>query len=82
MMSCGLCLSIGRCCLSGDCLRGGLLVSLVAMDLWLLFDGAITGLCCFCGGGGCLFCYEKLGGIFLLLKRFFLCVRCSSFVKV
>ena len=43
---------------------GGLLVSLVAMDLWLLFDGAIAGLCCFCGGGGCLFCYEKIGGRF------------------
>ena len=59
---------------------GLLLVSLVAMDLWLLFDGAITGLCCFCGGGGCLFCYEKIGGRFLLLKSF-LCVRCSSFLK-
>ena len=51
---------------------GLLLVSLVAMDLWLLFDGAITGLCCFCGGGGCLFCYEKIGGVFVAKK--FLCV--------
>ena len=49
---------------------GLLLVSLVAMDLWLLFDGAITGLCCFCGGGGCLFCYEKLGVFFVAKKVF------------
>ena len=50
--------------------EGLLVVSLVAMDLWLLFDGAITGLCCFCGGGGCLFCYEKLEAFFVA-KKFF-----------
>ena len=72
MMSCGLCLSIGRCCLSGDCLRGASCFS-CCYGLVIAFLMGQSQVCAVFVEVEDVFSVMKNWGRFLLLKSFFVC---------